>query len=65
MTTADYRAALSRLGLNQSTGARALGVDARTSRRWALGERDVPEPVQRLLWAMERDASLVAALLAR
>ena len=62
MTAAEYRAALSRLGLTQGGAATLLGVDARTSRRWACGESDIPPPVQRLLWAIERDASLAEAL---
>ena len=49
MTPANYRLALSVLGLTQGGGAKLLGVDARTSRRWATGERDVPPPVARFL----------------
>jgi len=53
MTADDYRAALSRLGWTQSSAARLVGVDTRTSQRWALGERDIPPPVQRLLAVAE------------
>jgi hypothetical protein len=35
MTAAQYRDALSRLGLTQMAAARLLGIDDRTSRRWA------------------------------
>lgn len=49
MTPDEYRTALEALGLTQTGGARLLGVDARTSRRWACGERDVPPPAQRFL----------------
>lgn len=49
MTPDEYREALTRLGLTQGGGARMLGVDERTSRRWANGERDIPPPVQRFL----------------
>jgi transcriptional regulator with XRE-family HTH domain len=49
MTPDEYRSALAILGLTQLGGARLLGVDERTSRRWANGERDVPPPVQRFL----------------
>ena len=49
MTTAEYRAALAALGLTQAGGARFLGVDERTSRKWATGERNIPEPVSRFL----------------
>jgi len=35
MTNKEYRAALAQLGLSQRAGARLLGVDDTTSRRWA------------------------------
>ena len=35
MTPAQYRDALTRLGLTQAAAARLLGIDDRTSRRWA------------------------------
>jgi DNA-binding transcriptional regulator YiaG len=34
----EYRALIDQLGLSQITAAKLLGVDPRTSRRWALGE---------------------------
>lgn len=54
MTATELRAALATLGLTQSGGARLLGVDARTMRRWcaegdASTARDVPPPVARFL----------------
>ena len=49
MTPAEYRIALETLGLSQIAAARLLGVDDRTSRRWANGERDIPPPAQRFL----------------
>jgi DNA-binding transcriptional regulator YiaG len=49
VTPDEYREALERLGLTQGGGARLLGVDERTSRRWANGERDIPPPAQRFL----------------
>lgn len=49
MTADEYRTAIGQLGLSQIAAARLLGVDARTSRRWALGERDVPAPAERFL----------------
>ena len=49
MTSDEYRAALEALALTQGGGARLLGVDERTSRRWANGEREVPPPAQRFL----------------
>jgi DNA-binding transcriptional regulator YiaG len=49
MSPDEYRAAIERLGLSQVAAARLLGVDARTSRRWASGERDIPPPAARFL----------------
>jgi DNA-binding transcriptional regulator YiaG len=49
VTPDEYREALEALGLTQSGGARLLGVDERTSRRWACGERDIPPPAERFL----------------
>jgi len=46
MTKDQYRDALSALGLSQVELGRLLGVDPRTARRWALGEIDVPGPVE-------------------
>ena len=58
MTPAEYRATLARLGETQGGAARLLGVDTRTSQRYACGERAVPPPVERLLLAIERDSAL-------
>jgi DNA-binding transcriptional regulator YiaG len=44
----EYRSA-EKLGLSQIAAARLLGLDARTSRRWASGERDIPPPAVRFL----------------
>lgn len=49
MTTPEYREALAALDLSQVGAAKLLGVDERTSRRWATGERDVPPPAERFL----------------
>jgi len=49
MTPDEYRVAIEQLGLSQIAAARLLGVDERTSRRWACGEREVPPPAQRFL----------------
>lgn len=54
MTPTEYRAAIARLGLSQVAAGKLLGVDGRTSQKWALGERAVPPPVARLLAYMER-----------
>lgn len=49
MTSDEYREALDALGLTQNAAAKLLGVDDRTSRRWACGERDIPPPAERFL----------------
>lgn len=49
MSPNEYRDALVQLGLSKVAAARLLGVDERTSRRWANGERDVPPPASRFL----------------
>jgi DNA-binding transcriptional regulator YiaG len=49
MTPDQYRIAIETLGLSQVAAAKLLGVDPRTSRRWACGERDVPAPAERFL----------------
>lgn len=49
MTPAQFRFALSRLGLTQVGAARLLGIDPRTARRYALGEREIPSPTAKLL----------------
>jgi len=48
MTPAAYREALDTLGLSQLAAARLLGVNGRTSRRWA-SDRDVLPPAARFL----------------
>jgi len=65
MTANEYRAALARLGLTQGAAARLLGVEPRTSERWACGVSAIPGPVVRLLWAIERYPRLAGQLLAR
>jgi len=53
MTAAQFRAALSRLQLSQLGAGRLFGAESdRTPRRWASGERSVPEPVAILLRLM-------------
>ena len=49
MTANQFRSALDRLQLSQLGAARLFGADGRTARRWALGERSVPEPIAILL----------------
>lgn len=52
MTPEQYRTSIAALGLTQVSAAYLFGVDARTSRRWALGERPVPGSVVKLLRLM-------------
>jgi hypothetical protein len=54
MTPDQYRDAIARLGLSQVEAGRFLGVDARSSRRWALGEAKIPDAVSLLLSLMVR-----------
>lgn len=54
MTPLELRAVRERLGLTQGAAARLVGVDGRTWRRWENDERDIPEPVVRLVWLLER-----------
>jgi hypothetical protein len=49
MTPNQFRSTLDRLGLSQAGAAALVGADPRTGRRWALGERAVPECVAILL----------------
>lgn len=46
MTADEFRDAIEALELSQVAAAQALEVDARTVRRWALGEREIPGPVR-------------------
>jgi DNA-binding transcriptional regulator YiaG len=53
MTRSQYRAALERLALTQTEAAKILGVDPRTSRKWANGERPVDKTAGRFLTYLE------------
>ena len=52
MTSAQYREALEKLGLNQKQAAVFLGLSLRTSARYALDEYPVPEAIAKLLRLM-------------
>jgi DNA-binding transcriptional regulator YiaG len=58
-----YRALIAALGLSQASAARLLGVDGRTSRRWAAGDRDVPAPAERFLRYLEASGTSPARVL--
>ena len=49
MTPNQFNAALRRLDITQAGAARLLGVDGRTTRYWAAGDRAIPESVAILL----------------
>jgi DNA-binding transcriptional regulator YiaG len=52
MTPAQLQTALDRIGLSQRGGARFLGVDERTMRKWIAGEARIPEAAAKLLRLM-------------
>ena len=45
----EFRECLKLLGFTQAEAAERLGVDPRTVRRWVLGEREIPGPVEAAL----------------
>lgn len=49
MTPAQYRTAIDRLGLSQRGAARFLGIDERTSRRYASDYGEIPETISKFL----------------
>jgi hypothetical protein len=49
VSPAEFRKALSALGLSLRGAGRELGVDARSTRRWASGEAPIPDTVAMLL----------------
>lgn len=49
MDANQYKAAMEKLGLNQTEMAKLLGIDVRTSRRYALGEYNVPAHTARVI----------------
>ena len=49
MNAKQYREALAQLDLTQAAAGEMFGVNARTSRRWALGGASVPPLVELLL----------------
>jgi DNA-binding transcriptional regulator YiaG len=59
MNPAEIRAFRARLRLTIRDGAFVAGVETRTWERWEQGVRAIPAPVERLLWAVERDPTLM------
>lgn len=62
MTPDAYRAALAALGLSQMEMGRIVEAGPRTAQRWPSGEARIPGSVEVLLWAMQRDPTLLPAL---
>lgn len=60
MTQKQYRAMLDRLELTQTQAAKVLGVDPRTSRKWANGERPVDKTAGRFLDYLAETQNTVA-----
>lgn len=54
-----YRKRLNEIGITQRKAAELLGIDERTSRRYALGEAHVPKPVRILLDLLAGDKTQV------
>jgi transcriptional regulator with XRE-family HTH domain len=54
VTPLQYRAAIKKLGLSQRQAAIFLDVSERTSRRYALGEVEIPGGIAKLLRLMVR-----------
>lgn len=52
MQTDGYRTAIATLGLSQAAAGKFLGVEPRTSRRWATGKATIPDTVAQLLGVM-------------
>lgn len=49
MNAKQYRAALTKIGLNPHSAARFFEINPRTSRRYALGELPVPALITKVL----------------
>jgi DNA-binding transcriptional regulator YiaG len=54
MTADEYRRVIEALDLSQVKAGKFLGVDARTSRKWALSERPIATAAATLLRYMVR-----------
>ena len=54
MTKTQYRRAIAALGLSQIKASEFLGVNRKTSPRWARGESPIPSAVATLLRVMIR-----------
>ena len=63
MTAKQYQAALDKHGLSQVYWGTLMGVDPRTSRRWALGEVRIPGSVAILLKLLDAETITLADIL--
>lgn len=43
-----------RLGLSQEDAGKLIGSSRQAWQKWENGERNIPKPIQYLLWFMER-----------
>ena len=64
MTPTEFLTCRSALNLTQSALASTLGVGRRAVQYWEAGEREVPEPVARILRLAQTDPSILARLAA-
>lgn len=62
MNTTDFRAALKRLHLNQTTFADLLGISRFTAVRWANGRGAIPRYASLVLRLLEDKADLMGRL---
>ena len=49
MTKTEYRSKIEALGLSQGAAASLMQIGKRTSRRYALGESEIPDLIARFL----------------
>lgn len=54
MTKHQFRKILNLRGLSQRRLAKLLGVAERSTRRWALGESEIPAPVAVIMRLLDR-----------
>lgn len=59
MTPKQYKTALRGLGLSQGVAADLLGIDRRTSTRYACGRSPVPEAVAILLAVWQHNPAIL------
>lgn len=65
MTPAELQSALVKLDLSPAALAKLLGVDVRTTRRWATGGKAIPESVAAQLSEMVKAGGVPASLIER